>query len=310
MTILQNRWMPDPAVTTYYTEKDFTPRMRLLRWLGRQTWIAKGHNRLLTAVMKPELAPDFPFEVDFFGQRYRGNLADYIDWMVFTYGAYAMPELTLLRDLVKLLRRQREGSLSFFDVGANSGHHTLFMSALVDEVIAFEPFPGFLEGIVQKVILNKLGNVSIMPVALGNKDELRNYYLDFRNTNAGMGTFLPDPEKDGPPSAQLLIRKGDDFCAENGLPRIDILKVDVEGFEPLVFEGLRQRLAKDRPIILTELGPEAHELFGSEQAFRSAFYPDARFTAVQGRNGCRYKLTPLHYETSCEILIIPPELVA
>ncbi len=302
--------MQDPAETIYHTEKDFTGRMRLLRWLGRQTWIARGHNRLLTAVIEPEMAPDFPFEVDFFGQRYRGNLADYIDWMVFTYGAYAMPELLLLRDLVKLLRRQRKGALSFFDVGANSGHHTLFMSALVEEVIAFEPFPGFLEGIVQKVMLNRLENVSIMPVALGNKDEMRNYYLDFRNTNAGMGTFLPDPEKDGPPSARLLIRKGDDFFQENGFPRIDILKVDAEGFEPLVFEGLRERLEKDRPIILTELGPEAHELFGSEQAFRAAFYPDARFAAVQGRNGCRYKLKPLSYETSSEVLIIPPELVA
>lgn len=301
--------MADPVVTSYHTEKDFTVRMRLLRWLGRQRWIVKGHNRLLTSILRPEDAPDFPFEVDFFGHRYRGNLADYIDWMVFAYGAYATPELTLLRDLVRLLRRQRPGALSFVDVGANSGHHTLFMSALVDEVIAFEPFPAFLESIVEKITINGLQNVSIMPVALGNKDEIRNYYINFRHTNAGMGRFLPDADVDRPPSAQLTIKRGDEFFDENRLPRIDILKVDVEGFEPLVFEGLKQRLARDRPVILTELGPEAHELFGSEQAFRSAFYPGARFASISGRNGCRHRLKPFHYETSNEVLIIPPELV-
>ena len=42
------------------------------------------------------------------------------------------------------------------------------------------------------------------------------------------------------------------------------MKVDVEGFEPFVFQGLKERIHKDRPPVLTEMTDRSREGFGSE----------------------------------------------
>src|ERR1700742_2392665 len=116
MTRIQDRWRSDPAEVKYSRASEFPLRMKLLRWLGRQTWIPKGQHRLPYWVMAPEKAPDYLFEVDFYGKKYRGNLADYIDWMVFAYGSYASSELALLKDAVGYLRQKRPSPIQFVDV--------------------------------------------------------------------------------------------------------------------------------------------------------------------------------------------------
>ena len=53
-----------------------------------------------------------PFEIDFFGLSYSGNLNNFIDWTVFYYGAYAVDELRLLAALADAcaLRESRSTS--------------------------------------------------------------------------------------------------------------------------------------------------------------------------------------------------------
>ena len=306
MTRIRDRWGTDPTEIRYSRADAFPFRMRLLRWLGRQTWIPRGQHRLLYRVMAPEKAPDYPFEVDFFGKRYRGNLADFIDWMVFAYGAYENSELRLLKDAAGYLRQKRSAPIHFVDVGANSGHHTLFMSSIADQVIAFEPFPGLVRAIEAKIALNNLANVKLIPAALGARNEVRDYFLD-EGANAGTGTFIAGDGEAKISPIQLSIRRGDDILAEEKLTRLDLLKVDVEGFEPFVFEGLRQRILADRPIILTEMTEKSYRHLGSEKAFRDLFYEDARLVGVAGRSGRGYRLEPFQYGITFETLILPPE---
>ena len=306
MTRIQNRWSSDSAKIKYSRVGEFPLRMRLLRWLGRQTWIPKGQHRLLYWVMAPEKAPDYQFEVDFFGKRYRGNLADYIDWMVFAYGSYASSELALLKDAAGYLRQKRSAPIYFVDVGANSGHHTLFMAGIADQIIAFEPFPGLVRAVKAKIALNTLANVKLIPVALGSRNEVRDYFLG-EGANAGTGTFIANERERETAPIQLSIRRGDDVLAEEKLARLDLLKVDVEGFEPFVFEGLRQRILSDRPIILTEMTEKSYQHLGSEMAFRDLFYRGAHFAGVGGRSGHGYRLEPFRYGITFETLILPPE---
>lgn len=250
----------------------------------------------------------FRFEVDFFGMRYQGDLSRYLDWMVFAYGAYAYPELTLLEALVGELRKTRD-RIAFFDVGANMGHHALFMANKADVVIAFEPYAPLQQLIREKMELNRLEHVQIVPFALGDTDETQQYYPGAA-VNSGTGTFLPDEDEAKRLPVALEIRRGDSLCEALKLPKIDILKVDVEGFEPAVFRGLAERIRRDRPAILTEFGPPSWVRFESEKGLRQSFWEGAVLASVIGRNGCSFKLRPFVFgkSTDMEVLIVPPEL--
>jgi FkbM family methyltransferase len=291
----------------YVRASELPARLRFLRWLGRQTWLPKGQDRLLRAFVNPDSCAPFLFEVDFFGQTYRGDLAHYIDWMVFCYGSAATSELSLLKEIASQIRIERRTPIRFVDVGANAGHHTLFMAQIVDEILAFEPFPPLLHLIEEKIALNGLKNVRILPFALGDKEETLNYYPGER-ANSGVGTFLPDEEERKAKPIRLPIKKGDSLLDGQNFGRIDIMKVDVEGFEPYVFSGLQNRIRIDRPVILTEMTEESRKGFGNEGAFRNTLYQNAQLASVTGRNGRVFKLRPFVYEKSKEVLIVPPEM--
>lgn len=291
----------------YYCEAEFPTRFKLLRWVGRQAWLPKGQDRLLRAIHHPDYGDHFLFEIDFFGQKYRGDLASYIDWMVFCYGSYSLPELKVLEAMLPQVRAKRSGPINFVDVGANAGQHTLFMASLADQVLAIEPLPELQALIQEKIAINALTNVRVAPVALGENNEIRDYYPG-EGSNSGVGTFLPLSKESKFPPVKLEIRNGDEFLDEIKFGRIDLMKVDVEGFEPYVFRGLQRRIARDRPIILTEMSDESRRGFGSEMAFREAFYKGAHFAEIGGRSGRSFKLHPFVYETSHEVIIVPPEM--
>jgi FkbM family methyltransferase len=293
--------LPDAA-----TPADYPARLKLLRWVGRQTWIPKGQDWLLRRIWHPDGGRQFAFEVDFFGARYQGNLAHYVDWSVFAYGSHALAELTLLDALAAEIR-QRRGRVCYYDVGANVGHHSLYMAPRVDAVIAFEPYGPLREEILTKMKRNAFDHVRVIPFAIGETDETLNYYPG-ETANSGTGTFRPEAEETRRAAIPLEIRNGDRLCEEQGLPPIDLMKVDVEGFEPRVFRGLAARIARDRPPILTELSGKSMAGYASEAEFRRSFWDGAVFAEVCGREGCPFELRPFVYGHSGEVLIVPPEM--
>ena len=101
-------------------KEEFPARIRVARWLGHQRWIPKGQDRLLRMILNPDAGYDFPFEVDFFGCRYRGNTKSSLDWRVLLYGAYAPSELSVLGHVARYLRRQGR-RVVYLDIGANIG---------------------------------------------------------------------------------------------------------------------------------------------------------------------------------------------
>ena len=243
----------------------------------------------------------------FFGFRYQGNLAQYIDWTVFAYGSYQYSELSLLDALTQELRK-KQSQVTFLDIGANVGHHTLFMAGKADQVVAFEPFPVLQQLIQQKIARNNLTHVRLIPYALGENDGALQYYPG-GGSNSGTGTFLPEETGTYQEPVKVLIKKGDQLLDELGLPRIDICKVDVEGFEPLVFRSLVKHLKSSRPPILTEITDRSRGGFGNANAFKACFWDDAIYAEVGSkRQGLPFQLNPFHYETAHEVLILPGEM--
>jgi FkbM family methyltransferase len=281
-------------------------KYRVARFIGHQHYIRRGRGRFIRRLLTtPECSLPIPFEVDFFGNVYAGDLDNFIDWSVYIYGAYSNNELQLLADIAECLRVELK-HITFYDVGANVGQHTLFMSKHSDAVVSFEPFEPFepvRKKLLQKLIANQVENVIVFPIGLGARDEDRPFCAPV-GVNFGTGSFRVSEEGHG----RLPVRKGDSFLAKNELPRIDIIKIDVEGFESEVFLGLGERLRRDRPVILTEISGVDRSGFGTIERFASAIYDDFELFAV----GCTsisgtYKIMRPSFGVDGEFLIVPGE---
>ncbi|MDA1234455.1 MAG: FkbM family methyltransferase [Acidobacteria bacterium] len=236
------------------------------------------------------------FITDFYGFRYRGVSNNFVDAHILYFGAYEKPLLYWLRDTAALL--QDEG-LVFLDIGANTGQHSLFMSKLLAEVHAFEPYPPILERLNYSVNFNSLTNVFIHPVGLGAENETLAFF-EPPPDNQGTGSFARGLQDRSPGTTNLEIARGDDYLPAHGVERVDLVKIDVEGYEKNVLTGLAKTIERERPILVVEVtvSRSADELFKSQNELKAAFpdnydfavMPD-EFTEEQLLSGA-YEITP------------------
>jgi FkbM family methyltransferase len=279
----------------------------MLRTIGHRHWL-RGRDRLLRTFDDPDNHPSQPFETDFFGLSYSGDLANFIDWSVFYLGAFAIHELTLLGALADALHAQGR-PVNFFDVGANIGHHSLFMSRHADRVFSFEPFSVVRDEMQRKLTHARVGNATIFPIALGNRNETATFHPP-TGCNQGTGTLgetLPDNASTEVISVEVV--RGDDFFAANQLPPISLLKMDVEGFEVNAIEGMRETLLRDRPPILMEIQRDLEPGSGPGKStgIQPLLYPDHLLFEVGVKRG-RYTLAPFAKGKTEEALVLPIEL--
>jgi FkbM family methyltransferase len=301
-----------PNEQHFATAKEMPLRLRSARALGRWSWlrgsVRRSRDRLIQSLCADHKARGYRFEVDYFGHRYRGNLAIFVDYMTFCYGSSAPSELGLLQAAVRYLRRRATAPICFVDVGANVGHHSLFMAGRVDRVLAFEPFPTVLALLREHLALNHITNVDVVPVALAERDDTLAFFPGTEDENT-IGTFLGSDAPQRGVAVQLPIRNGDRLFEERNYPPTQLIKVDVEGFEPFVFRGLKERIRRDRPIILSEMLHFTRKSYGSEEAFRDCFYDDALFFNVHPVGiSMRYRISPFRFGFNGEVLVIPAEM--
>lgn len=221
------------------------PLRPLLRWFGSQRWIRFGiRDRVIRRFYHPGRVRAEGFEAPFFGLRYRGDLASYIDWSVYFFGAYCATELDLIDRLLARLP-----GCAVFDVGANAGHHTLFMARRARAVYAFEPVASLATQIRARAELNRLAHVEVFGFGLGDAEgELP--FAASTDENTGTGSFAS--VGGGKPTLLLPVRRGDEVHAGLGRPRVDFVKIDVEGSEGKVLRGLSAMLEQCRPVVLFE----------------------------------------------------------
>jgi FkbM family methyltransferase len=244
------------------------------------------------------------FEVEFGGLKYRGRLDDHIDWNVFYYGNYSPLELNFLT--VAATRLEKTGGVTYFDVGANVGHHALFMSRHVKQVVAFEPSRTVLDRFEENIVLNGLKNIRVYPVALGDKDGNAQLGTGFAGNSGSRSLTWTLDKKNGLETVD--VRWGDRlFCIDN-LPRLDLLKLDVEGYEKRVLVGLAKTLRRDRPVVLMELiGQTEKGGFRDFADLDAVLYPRHRLFSLKGH--ARAKLFPFDWKEE-SMVCLPEECVA
>jgi FkbM family methyltransferase len=238
------------------------------------------------------------FETNFHGLRYRGRLDDLIDWNVFFFGSYCPEELDFLTVAARVMGGP-EGAAIYVDVGANVGHHALYMSRRTSQVVAFEPSAAARQRLQANARLNELTNIRLFSVALGDVDREAQLGSGFEgNSGSRSLCWTLDRKQD----ETVIVRRGDSFFRREQLPQIDILKLDAEGYEKRVLFGLREILFRDRPIILMELiGEETKGGFRNEAELRNALYPEHGLFTLRGTSKAR--LTPFDWNAEAAVCL-------
>lgn len=238
-------------------------RYQLYRSLWDRQLIPAGAQRYIyKRLTKLGEAPDAPFTKDFFGLQYHGNLNRNIDFNIYFYGAFEKPLLFFLRDAMHSMAPQ---DTVFIDIGANVGQHSLFMAAHGCAVHSFEPFAPVREQLQKQISANHLQTIQVHPVGLSNDNTRLPFYAPTGN-NVGIGSFDASTTSKGNVAiGELELVRGDDALSALGVTRIDLMKMDVEGFEKLALAGLQQTLLSTRPLLVCEITYGQALSFGSPE---------------------------------------------
>ncbi|HEY0077495.1 MAG TPA: FkbM family methyltransferase [Pyrinomonadaceae bacterium] len=147
---------------------------------------------------------------------------------------------------------------TFVDVGANVGYFSILAASRVGsegKVYAFEPNPNLHGDFKRSVQINGFENlIRLTEVAISSADSDEvDFFISLAEANTGLSTLTPAKGHLETGSLSLghkitvPARTLDSWMKETGLSHIDMLKIDVEGAEEIVLDGMQETLADARP---------------------------------------------------------------
>lgn len=163
------------------------------------------------------------------------------------------------------------------DIGANIGYYTVLAARAVGSegrVIAFEPDHRNFTLLTQNVEANGFSNrVTLLPVALSDHEGSLTLYRDDGNFGAHS---LAEGNVIGTDQLAIPCARLDDVLEALEIGHVDVVKIDTQGAEGLVFTGAERVLSQEELWVFTEFWPSGLRRLGSEpekllQAFRSRY---------------------------------------
>lgn len=189
---------------------------------------------------------------------------------------YEAEELEIIRGVFPL-------GGTFVDIGANVGNHSIFVGAFLSpaKIIPFEPNPLAWKLLLANLALNGLtgiADLSHVGVGLGASDAT-GFGMSEQFRNLGGARMLEG-------QGAIDLRTGDSLLARE---RPALIKIDVEGMELQVLEGLEATVHRSRPLLFVEVN-------------------DSNLAGFQGwcqRMEYKTVTTFRRYRTNCNYLIRP-----
>jgi FkbM family methyltransferase len=145
------------------------------------------------------------------------------------------PECT--RIMKKILKKD----MIIAEIGANIGYYTLIEASSIGKngkIYAIEPFPSNFELLKKNIELNSYNKITeLFNIAISNKTDVTKLYIDNKHNLCNM--FESDIKKE---FVKVKTKTFDDFIADKKIP--DLIRMDIEGFEYYVIEGMKKTLEK------------------------------------------------------------------
>jgi FkbM family methyltransferase len=175
-----------------------------------------------------------------------------------------------------------------FDVGANFGYYTALTAAKLNDqghVHAFEPTLNYRQRLMGNLIANRLeSRVTVHPVALSNQ-------IGEADIRIGNSSATMHPVGDYGTVETIALRTLDDFVREKNIDRIDMIKVDIDGHEPLFVAGSFKTLARFRPCLLIEISEQHLVQHGSSAMQQRSQLEEIGYVLFSEKTGKPFQTT-------------------
>ncbi|MBC7911872.1 MAG: FkbM family methyltransferase [Pyrinomonadaceae bacterium] len=216
-------------------------------------YLPAGRYRLMNQICRrPPEAFLMKMPEEFGGVIFKCDLHDAISREVCFTGRYEPQETMLVQAILR-------PGMTFVDVGANWGYFTFLAAHLVGKsgrVISVEPDPRLFKALQESIERNDLEQVAAVQVAAGSGSGVLNLAgYDDAGSNFGVSRVISKEHTDEKVFA-VASRPLDELIDEANLSVIDLLKMDIEGYEGFALMGMARTL-KERRVkrILLELHP-------------------------------------------------------
>ncbi len=174
------------------------------------------------------------------------HIDDWIQQNIYFLGEYEKAEL-------KILDKYLTNNSVFIDIGANFGLYSIYASRFIGingQIISFEPFENNFNSLITNIKINNLSNIKAEKIAIGETNGTTELYYDEQEKNLGMVSvkFLKNSIHEKVKKVSL-----DSYFKNNPVNKIDLIKIDIEGYEYNALLGMRDLLKKFHPILIIEI---------------------------------------------------------
>jgi len=200
------------------------------------------------------------------GVKYSLDISDYLEHAVyFGYREKAQEELFRIAENMRVI----------IDVGVNIGSTLLNFARICPEaeILGFEPDADNYRKASKNIQLNAFDNLELINKGLGSASAAVRLFK-VNEGNAGMNRILPErdsSESDIMEFTEIEIVSLDDFLAQRPQCHVDLIKIDVEGYELQVLRGAEQTLEQHRPTLFIELDDDNLRIQGDSAELLVSF---------------------------------------
>ena len=175
-----------------------------------------------------------------------------------------------------ILRNVNINSIAI-DIGANIGYYTLLLAKICKKVYAIEPDKMCFEILKKNVEENKLKNVILINKAVSDKKEKVEFFVD--SENYGNGRIKIQRDCFGLPRNDVVLCDSlDNILIKE---KIDLIKIDVQGWEAKVIMGAKKIIKKYKPIMFLEFNGDFKMISFLKKYYKNIFTIDYWFYVLR-----------------------------
>lgn len=212
------------------------------------------------------------------GIHYELDISDTVDWYI--YFGFLIPEMQKLRDLI-------QPNWTVIDVGANVGNISLDAALRVGptgKVISIEPVKHNYDRLMKNLSLNSFQNIIPLKVGLGRvPTEVR--LGNPMDSNAGTYRVLTEKEAKNLPSETVQLTNLDTIVKDLQLTQINLIKMDIEGYELEALYGSLKTIQKFKPLLFVEVNAPFLEMQKTNPWELMAFIEKQAYRVIDSSTG-------------------------